>query len=58
MTSGSIKVDAKLDGVELYSGTLDLCDTIQQAGLSCPVSAGQHTVKVDNIKIPGIAPRV
>lgn len=58
MTSGSIKVEAKADGIKLYSGTLDLCTTIEQIDLKCPLPAGPHTVKVTTPEIPGIAPPV
>ena len=37
VTGGKIKVDAKLDGIPVYSDTLDLCQTLFQAGLKCPI---------------------
>ena len=59
ITTGSkAVVDAKLDGIKLYSGTFDICkDVLPQVNLSCPLSAGQHSITVKT-KIPEIAPRV
>lgn len=58
VTSGEIKVSATLDNVPLISQTLDLCDNVGYVGLSCPISAGMHSVKVGPIQIPDIAPSV
>ena len=59
ITTGSkAEVEAKLDGIKLYSGTFDLCkDVLPQVDLSCPVAAGQHSITVKT-KIPEVAPRV
>ncbi|CAI8027760.1 Putative phosphatidylglycerol/phosphatidylinositol transfer protein DDB_G0278295 [Geodia barretti] len=37
VTGGVIKVDVKLDGIPVYSNTLDLCQTLVQAGVKCPI---------------------
>ena len=58
ITTGSKAViEAKLDGIKLYSGTFDLCQEMKQVNLSCPLAIGQHSVTVKT-KIPEIAPRV
>ena len=59
ITTGSkAEVEAKLDGIKLYSGTFDLCkDVLPQVDLKCPVAATQHSITVKT-KIPEIAPRV
>ena len=36
---------------------LDLCDAVQQAGLSCPLSKGNHSISVTE-EIPDLAPPV
>jgi hypothetical protein len=58
ITAGKAEVEAKLDGIKLYSGTFDLCkDVLPQVNLKCPVPAGQHSITVKT-KIPEAAPRV
>jgi len=58
ITAGKAEVEAKLDGIKLYSGTFDLCkDVLPQVNLNCPVAAGQHSITVKT-KIPESAPRV
>ena len=58
VTSGKVQVSATLDNVPLYSGSFDLCDIVGYVGLSCPISAGMHSVKAGPIQIPDIAPSV
>ena len=59
ITTGSkAEVEAKLDGIKLYSHTFDLCkEVLPQVDLNCPVAAGQHSITVKT-KIPEAAPRV
>ena len=59
ITAGSkAEIEAKLDGLKLYSGTLDLCmEVLPQVNLHCPLAATQHNITVKT-KIPDIAPRV
>ena len=37
VTGGMIKVDAELDNVPLYNGSVDLCDLLVQVGEKCPI---------------------
>ena len=37
VTGGTIKVDAELDNVPLYNGSVDLCDILAQVGEKCPI---------------------
>lgn len=58
ITAGKAEVEAKLDGIKLYSHTFDLCkDVLPQVNMNCPVAAGQHSITVKT-KIPEAAPRV
>lgn len=55
VTSGELKVNLAINKIPFISTNLDLCDTISQAGLSCPISAGSHTLTVSQ-QIPDEAP--
>ena len=57
VTGGNIKVSAKYGIIPVYSNTLDLCDTAQEAGLKCPFGAGKHSLKITE-NIPGEVPSV
>ena len=58
ITAGKAEVEAKLDGIKLYSHTFDLCkEVLPQVNLPCPVAAGQHSITIKT-KIPEAAPRV
>ena len=58
ITAGEAEVEAKLDGIKLYSHMFDLCkDVLPQVNLNCPVAAGQHSITIKT-KIPAAAPRV
>ena len=57
ITKSEAKIEAKLDGIKLYSGSFDLCDEVKQVNLTCPLSAKQYSISVKT-KIPGEAPRV
>lgn len=57
ITKSEAKVEAKLDGIKLYTGTFNLCDEVKQVNLTCPLSGKQYNITVKT-KIPEIAPRV
>ena len=57
VTGGELKVNLAINKVPFISTNLDLCDTISQAGLSCPISSGSHTLTVTQ-QIPDEAPSV
>ena len=55
VTSGEVKVEAKLDGIPVYSNTMALCDVAKQAGVQCPikpfVGSNSTTVTLPNIGV-------
>ena len=57
VTKGNVAVKAKYGIIPVYSGNLDLCTLGQEAGLPCPVAAGDHTVTL-NEAIPSAIPSV
>lgn len=57
MTSGTIKVSAKFDGVSLYNGDFDLCEIAEMVELTCPLKEGMHSIEV-SVTVPDIAPNV
>ena len=57
VTSGKIKVNLDINKIPFIAMSLDLCNTISQAGLSCPISAGSHTLSLSQ-QIPDEAPSV
>jgi hypothetical protein len=57
VTSGEMKVNLAINKIPFISTNLDLCSTISQAGLSCPISAGSHSLSL-TVQIPDEAPAV
>lgn len=57
VTNGTIAVKVKWSIITVFDETLNLCDVAKDAGLSCPIAAGTHSVKVTET-IPSIAPSV
>ena len=57
VTNGTIAVKVKWLIITVFDETLNLCDVAKDAGLSCPIAAGTHSVKVTET-IPSIAPSV
>ena len=56
VTGGKIKVDAKLDGIAVYSNTLDLCQTLGQVGMKCPIGPMSGRKSFD-VTLPAIGVR-
>lgn len=50
-------MQAKLDNIPVYSGTLDLCSTIVQAGMTCPIAPTETGKYSTAFSIPTIAVR-
>ena len=57
VTNGTIAVKVKWLIITVVDETLDLCTVAKEAGLSCPIAAGTHSVKI-TATIPSIAPSV
>ena len=59
VTSGSIKVDIKygIFSITLFDKTLDLCDTVKSAGVTCPLAAGDQNLAISQ-SLPSEAPSV
>ena len=57
VTGGKIEVEAKYGIIPIYSGTLDLCATVGEIGLSCPIASGDRTLST-NQTIPSVVPSV
>lgn len=59
VTGGSIKVDIKygIFSITLIDKTLDLCDTVKSAGVTCPLAAGDQNLAISE-SIPSVAPSV
>ena len=57
ITSGQIKVSAKYGIIPVYDSTLDLCDIADQAGLSCPLASGDHSLEITK-NLPSLVPSV
>ena len=57
VTSGKIKVNLKYVATPAFSAEPDLCNVVEENGLSCPLSAGEHTMTTSTT-IPGYAPLV
>ena len=56
VTGGVVKVDVKLDGIPVYSNTLDLCQTLVQAGVKCPIGPVSGRKSFD-VTLPAIGVR-
>ena len=50
-------MELKFGIIPIYSSTLDLCDILKDAGISCPVASGSHTATVTET-VPGAIPSV
>ena len=57
MTNGTVAISLKWEIITVVDETLNLCDVAKDAGLSCPLAIGTHSVKATET-IPGIAPPV
>ena len=57
ITSGQITVKIKYGIITVYDETLDLCDIAEQAGLTCPLAAGDNSLKITET-IPSLVPSV
>ena len=57
VTGGELKVNLAINKIPFISTNLDLCSTISQAGLKCPISAGSQTFTFSQ-QIPDEAPSV
>lgn len=57
ITGGSIEVKLKWGFVQVLDQKVDLCDTLKDAKLECPLAAGSYTVS-QGAAIPGEAPKV
>lgn len=57
ISGGNVNVELKLDGIKLYSGKFDVCESLKQGNFSCPLPASNYYVK-ESTEIPGEAPPV
>ena len=57
VTGGQLKIVLKIDNIEFINTELQLCDIASEAGLTCPIKEGVHTLEVKQ-EIPDEAPRV
>ena len=57
VTGGNIQLSLSINNIPFVNMPLDLCDAVQQAGLSCPLSKGNHSISVTE-EIPDLAPPV
>ena len=57
VTGGNIQLSLSINNVPFVNMPLDLCDAVLQAGLSCPLSKGNHSISVTEV-IPDLAPPV
>ena len=57
VTGGNIQLTLSINNIPFVNLPLDLCDAAQQAGLSCPLSKGNHSVSISE-DIPYLAPPV
>ena len=55
VTGGNIQLTLSINNIPFVNLPLDLCDAAQQAGLSCPLSKGNHSVSISE-DIPYLAP--
>lgn len=55
VTGGKIEIKAKYGIIPVYSGTLDLCDTLKEVDMECPIKKGDQTIVV-NEEIPDVIP--
>ena len=56
--SGHINLNISLDGMHLLSESLDLCETLPQLNLDCPLQMGSHTASGPAISAPPCKYRV
>ena len=57
VTGGSIAVEVKYGIIPIYDTTLDLCDTLKEIGMVCPVAPGTYD-KGLSVAIPSEIPGV
>ena len=57
ISGGTVNVELKLDGIKLYSGKFDVCESLKQGNFSCPLPANNYYIK-ETTEIPGEAPLV
>ena len=57
ISGGTVEATLKVDGIQVYSGKFDVCDSLKQGNFSCPLPAGNYEVK-ESTKIPEIVPKV
>ena len=46
VTGGTVKLQIKVDGVEIVNQDMDLCDALSQVTLMCPLGPGNHTAAI------------
>ena len=57
VTNGTIVVDVKLNNVTIHFNKSNLCKTIQQRGMTCPLAKGQYTIQLSEA-VPRVTPTV
>jgi len=57
VTGGNIQLSLSINNIPFVNMPLDLCDAAQQAGLSCPLYKGNHSISITE-DIPYLAPPV
>ena len=50
-------MELKFGIIPIYSNTLDLCNILKDAGITCPVASGSHTATVTET-VPAEVPSV
>ena len=59
VTGGKVKLNITIDNVSLLTQDLDLCDTIDQVDLECPLKKGSHMASISEYlpdDIPPVSP--
>ena len=57
VTGGKVKLNTTIDNVSMLTQDLDLCDTIDQVDLECPLKKGSHMAAISE-DLPDVIPPV
>ena len=60
VTGGKIKLSISFDNIQVVNEELDLCETLPEIDLECPLKKGTHTVSTtQNLpdSIPSVSPQ-
>lgn len=57
VTGGDVKLNIAIDNVTVVSQDLDLCDTLPEVNLMCPLKSGHHIASIET-DLPNEIPSV